>query len=96
MLLTGGKMLAIHCAACRSPLFEYEGKVVCPVCGERKIKAPKPERPKPEKPVVGEIRGILEAKLLELALELKGEHDRQKISELLGLMRAIVEMKERF
>lgn len=96
LLLAGWKMLAIHCATCRSPLFEHGGKVVCPVCGEREVEAPKPtKKPKPEKPAVGGIEGVLEAKLRELALELRGERDKQRIYELLGLMRAILEIREK-
>ena len=95
MLLARGKMLAIHCVTCQSPLFEYEGKVVCPVCSEE-AKAPEPaKKPKLEKPAVGEVEGILDAKLKELAIELRGERDRRNISELLGLMKAILEIRER-
>jgi UPF0148 protein len=36
MLERGGKMLANHCAACKSPLFEFQGKTMCPVCEYRK------------------------------------------------------------
>ena len=32
MLERGGKMLADHCVACKSPLFKFEGKTTCPVC----------------------------------------------------------------
>jgi UPF0148 protein len=35
MLERGGTMLAKHCE-CGSPLFKYQGKVVCPVCDARK------------------------------------------------------------
>jgi UPF0148 protein len=35
MLERGGKMLADHCETCHSPLFRFEGKVMCPVCSYR-------------------------------------------------------------
>ena len=35
MLERGGKMLADHCVACKSPLFKFEGKTTCPVCTYR-------------------------------------------------------------
>ena len=28
----GGKMLAQHCGVCSSPLFQFEGEIVCPIC----------------------------------------------------------------
>jgi UPF0148 protein len=37
MLERGGKMLADHCVACKSPLFKFEGKTTCPVCTYRKM-----------------------------------------------------------
>ena len=37
MLERGGKMLADHCVACKSPLFKFEGKTMCPVCTYRKM-----------------------------------------------------------
>ena len=37
MLERGGKMLADHCVACKSPLFKFEGKTTCPVCMYRKM-----------------------------------------------------------
>lgn len=32
MLEIGGTMLARHCTECGSPLFRYQGRVLCPVC----------------------------------------------------------------
>jgi uncharacterized Zn finger protein (UPF0148 family) len=89
MLLAGGKMLSLHCAACQSPMFEYEGKVCCPVCGEKagvtKV------RVKSE----GAIEPILRKKLDQLATELKGETDRHSAAEILGLMKSILEVLEK-
>lgn len=89
MLLAGGKMLSLHCATCRSPMFEYEGKVLCPVCGEKAgvTKA----RVKSE----GAIEPILRKKLDQLAAELKGETDRHSATEILELMKLILEVLEK-
>ncbi|WP_457550379.1 Sjogren's syndrome/scleroderma autoantigen 1 family protein [Archaeoglobus sp.] len=32
LLYKGAKMLAQHCLDCKMPLFEYEGKIICPAC----------------------------------------------------------------
>lgn len=32
MLELGGTMLSEHCDTCGSPLFRYQGEIVCPVC----------------------------------------------------------------
>lgn len=34
ILSSGAKMLSIHCAECFSPLFEQDGRIFCPICGE--------------------------------------------------------------
>ncbi|MDI6819805.1 MAG: Sjogren's syndrome/scleroderma autoantigen 1 family protein [Candidatus Hodarchaeaceae archaeon] len=95
MLLAGGKMLSLHCATCKSPLFEYKGKVVCPICGE-KTKATTPEKAELRAmPAIGEIEGILLEKLNQLAAELKREGDRRTLAELLGLMKSILEVLEK-
>jgi UPF0148 protein len=88
MLLAGGKMLSLHCAACKSPLFEYEGKVICPVCGE-KAKAAKPEAKPEERPG---LERILREKLDQLAARLEKETDLRATSELLELMKSILEV----
>ena len=46
VLLAGGKMLRVHCATCKGPLFEYQGKIACAVCGEKA--KPVEEEPKAE------------------------------------------------
>lgn len=40
LLERGGKMLADHCEICHSPLFKFEGKVMCPVCSYRATQTP--------------------------------------------------------
>lgn len=89
MLLSGGKMLSLHCAKCKSPLFEYEGKVVCPICGE------KTEVAKPEVKPVGEIERIMLKKLDQLAVEFEKETNRHAAAELLELMKSILEVLEK-
>lgn len=86
MLLAGGKMLSLHCAKCQSPLFEYEGRVVCPVCGE------KTEAAKLEVKSVGEVERIMLKKLDQLATEFEKETDRHAAGELLELMKSILEV----
>ena len=39
MLERGGKMLADHCVVCKSPLFKFEGKTICPVCTYRETQS---------------------------------------------------------
>ena len=46
-LLSGGKMLSLHCAKCRGPLFEKDGKITCAVCGENFADVQKAEAVKP-------------------------------------------------
>ena len=92
MLLSGGKMLSIHCGECKSPLFEYQGKVMCPVCGEREAEVP----PKPAaKPAAIGAERVLREKLDWVTGQLQKETDHRKISELLELMKSILEALER-
>lgn len=91
-LLAGGKMLSIHCATCGSPFFELKGKVICPTCEGRE--EPKPKAVPKAKPA-GEIERVLRSKLGALAEELERESDRQKMAELLGLMKPIFDMLEK-
>lgn len=89
MLLAGGKMLPLHCATCKSPLFEFEGKVRCPVCGEKVEVAKAGVKP------VDEVELILLEKLDQLAAELKGETDRHATADILELMKSILEVLEK-
>jgi len=92
-LLSGGKMLPLHCAKCGGPLFEKEGKVACAVCGEKVAEVRKEEA---IRPVAGdEVREIILKKLQELAIQLRKETDPHKISEILGLMKSALEVLEK-
>jgi uncharacterized Zn finger protein (UPF0148 family) len=91
MLMAGGKMLAVHCGNCLSPLFEYQGKVVCPVCGGR-TKALKAEaRP----PSLDKVRETLLAKINSLTEQLAKETDHAKTLELLDRIKSALEVLER-
>lgn len=95
MLLAGGKMLSLHCAKCKSPLFEYEGKITCPICGEQTVEAkPKPTKVEVAMAPVG-IESALTEKLNQLVDEFRREKDRHAISELLELIKSILDVLER-
>jgi len=92
-LLSGGKMLPLHCAKCGGPLFEREGKVMCAVCGEKVAETRKAEAIRPV--AGGEVREIILEKLRELATQLQKETDPHKISEILGLMKSALDVLEK-
>ncbi|MFH1821727.1 MAG: Sjogren's syndrome/scleroderma autoantigen 1 family protein [Methanobacteriota archaeon] len=92
LLLAGGKMLAVHCGTCMSPLFEYHGKVVCPVCGERTKPAAKVEtKPSP----LEKVEEVLQAKINYLAEQLANETDHAKTLELLDRIKSALEALEK-
>ncbi len=91
MLLAGGKMLGVHCGKCMSPLFEYQGKVICPVCGG---KAKPAERSEP-KPSFQKLEDALRAKIDSLADELAKETDHAKTLELLDRIKSALEALEK-
>ncbi|RMF91779.1 MAG: hypothetical protein D6733_00200 [Methanobacteriota archaeon] len=37
LLLSGAKMLGLHCPNCRLPLFQSHGRVLCVKCGAVKV-----------------------------------------------------------
>ncbi len=95
MLLAGGKMLSLHCAKCKSPLFEYEGRITCPICGEQTGEA-KPKPTEAEAVVApADIESALTEKLNQLVDEFRGEKDRHAISELLELIKSILDVLEK-
>lgn len=93
MLLAGGKMLPVHCGTCKGPLFEFKGKVVCPVCGEKptRVKA----EGKPKEAPLGKVEGVLRAKLNTLAKQLEEETDHAKTLELLDRIKSILDALEK-
>jgi UPF0148 protein len=76
LLLSKATMLQYHCAECKSPLFEKDGKIICPVCGEfqKEEKAKEKEKSATKK--------ALEKKRDELLKRLEKEKDPKKIAEL--------------
>jgi len=91
MLLAGGKMLRVHCGKCMSPLFEYKGKVVCPVCREEPKPATVAAKPSP----LGKLEEVLNAKINSLAEELAKETDHGKTLELLDRIKFTLEALEK-
>jgi len=84
MLMAGGKMLSIHCAKCMSPLFDYKGKVVCPVCGgETKLAEEKGKTPPTKK-----LEEALRSKIDLLTEQLAKETDHEKTLEILEQIKA--------
>ena len=85
LLLAGAKMLSVHCASCRSPLFQLRDRVTCPVCGEKVVAKAEP------KPVSKELKTVLREKLDALTEELKREKDPRRISEILAAVKSVRE-----
>ena len=93
MLLAGGKMLSVHCGACLGPLFEFKGKAVCPVCGEKS--EPAKAEVKPEPLPTGKMEEVLRGKLNSLAEQLEKETDHGKTLELLDRVKSVLEVLEK-
>ncbi len=91
LLLGGAKMLQYHCDSCKSPLFEKEGKIICPVCGDLEKK--KEARREEKKPKIDEgLRRTLQKKREELVKKLEKEEKPGEISALLDAISKIDEM----
>jgi UPF0148 protein len=93
MLLAGGKMLSIHCSTCKGPLFEFKGKVICPVCGEKTATAE--VKAKPEEAPLSKVEGVLRAKLNTLTERLEKETNHEKTLELLDRIKSILDAIEK-
>jgi len=92
-LLAGGKMLGVHCGKCKSPLFEYKGEVVCPVCrGKTKSETSKVE---PKSQTLKKLDKVLNAKLDALTEQLENESDQAKVLKLLDSIKSTLEALER-
>jgi UPF0148 protein len=79
-LMAGGRMLSIHCASCFSPLFEQEGKIFCPLCGDKQT---------------SETERVLKEKLRNLLSQLEKETDHDKVLKLLEEVKVIQELLRR-
>jgi UPF0148 protein len=82
-LFSGARMLSLHCAECRGPLFEKEGRVFCPVCGEKGGGEKAPEAG------LGET---LRKKLGELRARLEKEENHEEMMKILKEIDALVEV----
>jgi UPF0148 protein len=91
MLLAGGKMLGVHCGKCLGPLFEFQGKVVCPVCGGQT----RPAGPEAGAPPLKRVEEVLHAKINSLAEQLAGETDHARTLELLERIKSALEALEK-
>jgi UPF0148 protein len=79
LLLSKATMLQYHCSKCKSPLFEKEGQIICPVCGTFDNGARKEEDKKPEGKTEGKGSKALEKKRDKLIEQLEKEGDPEKI-----------------
>ena len=98
ILLAGGKMLSSHCPKCGSPMFEFRGKTLCPICSEEEVtteEKPKEKIEPVKKPSIDRIENILLKKLDELADQLEKEASPRSMSEILNLMKSTLEVLER-
>ncbi|MEW6222543.1 MAG: Sjogren's syndrome/scleroderma autoantigen 1 family protein [Candidatus Hadarchaeota archaeon] len=93
MLLSGGKMLGVHCGKCMSPLFEFKGQVLCPICGaETKPQAPKAGA---ETSPLKKVEAALNAKLDTLSEQLAKETDHTKTAAILESIKSTLEALEK-
>ncbi len=97
LLYKGAKMLAQHCVDCKMPLFEYEGKVICPSC-KREFKIDKNgnaipiERKEVEKKDATKCEGKdVEKKVEDIKNEIKNikiEDDKSKYAQAEEILRS--------
>ena len=92
-LLAGGKMLGVHCGKCKSPLFEFEGKVVCPLCGE--LEQDQQLKEKAKEDVLSRVDRVLHSKLESLVEKLEKEEDPTKTLQLIEAIRTTLQALER-
>ncbi len=79
LLLSKATMLQYHCSKCKSPLFEKEGQIVCPVCGTFDNETRREEDKKPEGKAEGRGSEALKKKRDKLIELLEEEGDPEKI-----------------
>ncbi len=98
LLLSRATMLAYHCPRCSAPLFEKEGKVLCPNCGEVKVVREGEEEVEEAAPQVEgkaepkEGDEILLEKREELLQRLRDEEDLRVVLDILEAIRRIDEI----
>ena len=88
LLLSKARMLPYHCGKCKSPLFEKDGKTICPVCGELKLKKKEEkEKVKTRAPSTdSKTAKILKKKRDEILTQIENEKNPKK---LIGLLEAL-------
>lgn len=86
LLLSKARMLPYHCDNCKSPLFEKDEKIICPVCGELKFEK-KEEKAKTGEPSTdSKTTEILKKKRDEILTQIENEKNPKK---LIGLLEAL-------
>jgi len=90
MLLKGGRMLQYHCDKCKSPLFQKDKKVICPVCGE--LKKPSKKKPKETHKLDDKTKAVLEKKKDALLKRLEKEENTEELSSILDAIAKIEKM----
>jgi UPF0148 protein len=91
LLLAKARMLQYHCGNCKSPLFEKEEKIICPVCGEMKIeKEEVKEKAKAKEPTTdSKTAQVLLKKRDEILAKIEKEKNPKKLTELLEALEKI-------
>lgn len=89
LLLSKATMLQYHCAKCKSPLFEKEGKILCPVCGVFEEKGKEEKKVKAGKEARSKTKDALKKKRDEFLKQLKEEKDPEKVVALVEAIEKI-------
>ncbi len=91
LLLSKARMLPYHCDNCKSPLFEKDEKIICPVCGELKFeKKDQKEEAKTEEPQTdSKTAQVLKKKRDELLAKIEKEKNPKKLTDLLEALNKI-------
>ena len=89
LLLSKARMLQYHCASCKSPLFEKEEKIICPVCGEMEVKKEKTAPKVNEGKTKSKTSSVLLKKRDELLEKIESEKNPKKLTDLLEALEKI-------
>ena len=89
LLLSKARMLQYHCANCKSPLFEKDEKIICPVCGEMEVKKEKAEKGEKEGKQTSKTSSVLLKKRDELLAKIEHEKNPKKLTDLLEALEKI-------
>lgn len=105
MLLAGGKMLSRHCPECKTPLFKYMDRVICPICkgevvrrektdSKEDIKVRKEDNERSDE-YDSTLKKIIRNKLTQLEDKLADEDDPKKVDEILKAINSTLDVLER-